>query len=444
MILRLYNILGLRMMKNVFSVPRGTSDILPDSAGLWCCLENQARRLMRIYAYQEIRTPVFEDTELFARSVGQTSDIVQKQMLMLASQASDSADSSVIPGALSLRPEGTASIVRSYIENGLARKEKLSKLFYIGPMFRGERPQKGRLRQFHQIGVEAIGSHSASPYLDAEVISLSVELLTAFGVKDFVLKLNTLGSLEDKENFSIYLRDHLGMSLNRLCPDCRGRYDRNVFRVLDCKNEGCRDIVRGLGLTFDHLSSESRDYYERLKRLLTDQGVSYLEDPCLVRGLDYYTHTVFELSCARLGSQDALGAGGRYNHLVQQLGGPEADAVGFALGIERILLATEGQTERRQDALDVFVAALSEDAMMRAVQIGAALRSAGLAVDMRFDGGSLKSQMRQANKLNARFAAMIGSEELEAGQITLKDMESGEQRSMAMDQLDEMITVVKG
>jgi len=433
------------MTKKAFSVPRGTADILPDAVGLWHYLENQARRLMQIYSYQEIRTPVFEETELFARSVGQTSDIVQKQMLTLASQqGSNKEDSSLSAGTLSLRPEGTASVVRSYIENGLARQEKLSKLFYIGPMFRGERPQKGRLRQFHQIGVEAIGIQSASPYLDAEIISLSVELLKAFGVNDFVLKLNTLGSLSDKENFSVYLKERLAVSLNGLCPDCRNRYERNVFRVLDCKNAGCRNIVHGLKLDFQHLSSESLDYYETVKKILTNQGVVYVEDPCLVRGLDYYTHTVFELSCARLGSQDALGAGGRYNHLVQQLGGPEADAVGFALGMERILLATEAEIGPGHNTLDVFVVALSEAAMLRAVQIVAALRFAGLAVDMRFDGGSLKSQMRQANKLNARFAAMIGSEELEAGQITLKNMEDGEQRSVAMDQLDEMITVVKG
>ncbi len=423
-------------MKKGISIPRGTADILPPEAAWWHSMETVARAMLNGYGYHEIRTPMFEETELFARSVGQTSDIVQKQMLNLVAQG-DRIDEQGDPVALSLRPEGTASIVRSYIENSFDRQEKLSKLFYIGPMFRGERPQKGRLRQFHQIGVEAIGPESASPYQDAEVIALSVALVHLFGVKEFTLKLNTLGTPQDKEHFGNYLRAQLQPRLGDLCLDCQNRFERNIFRVLDCKNKSCREVVKSVSLDYSYLSGESRSYFETLKSILDGLGLKYIQDPCLVRGLDYYTHTVFEISCPALGSQDAIGAGGRYNQLVEQLGGPQADAVGFALGMERLFLA--GGAEIKQDAdgiLDAFIIALGDSVLPRAFQLLQALRGKGVSADMRFSGGSLKSQMRQADKSKAGHVLMMGEDELKRGVVTIKYMKEGRQEEVSLEDID--------
>ncbi len=428
-------------MDQFISLPRGTADILPEDAVLWQAMESQARALLGIYGYQEIRTPFFEETDLFARSVGQTSDIVQKQMLNLASQADAQEGDKTV--SLSLRPEGTASIVRSYIQNRLDKKEKLSKLFYIGPMFRGERPQKGRLRQFHQIGVEAIGPESASPFLDAEVIALSAGLLKSLGVADAVLKINTLGTAQDKAVFAQYLKMQLQAKVSQLCPDCNNRFERNVFRVLDCKNQGCRQTLSGLNLDYSYISEESRRYYTQVKEALNGLGVSYMEDPKLVRGLDYYTHVVFEFSCPRLGSQDAVGAGGRYNNLVEQLGGPAVDAIGFALGMERILLAGVQDQQKGAPGLDVFVVCLDENGLATAFRLLQELRSQGVSSDMNFRLGSMKSQMRQADKAKARFVLILGEEELKAGQIALKDMQQGVQETFRLVDVGQIVSKIQ-
>ena len=430
-------------MEKIISSPRGTSDILPEEVLGWQFVEKAARRQFLYYGYREIRTPLFEETELFARSVGQTSDIVQKQMLNLAAQGAGSDADDMKNSLLSLRPEGTASIVRSYIQNNLDKKERLSKWFYIGPMFRGERPQKGRLRQFHQIGVEAIGPDSGSPYLDAEVIGLSVCILRESGVDDFNLKLNTLGTLEDKENFSKYLRSVLSSRLDALCPDCRNRYERNVFRVLDCKNKSCKEVVKDLQLDYSYLSETSRNYYESVKAALDSLGIVYQEDPRLVRGLDYYTHTVFELSCSRLGSQDALGAGGRYNHLVKELGGPDVGAIGFALGMERMLLAKAEDATLKSSPVQVYVVALDEKFFPRAFQLLQFLRKKEISADINFSSSGLKSQMRQANKSGAGFVAMIGEEEFIQGKVTLKNMADGSQEQILLDEAEKIIKIVK-
>lgn len=410
------------MIKKFF-LPRGTADILPDEVLKWQAIESRARGICNTYGYKEIRTPLFEETELFARSMGQTSDIVQKQMLNLMPQGQE--DNVV---GFSLRPEGTASIVRSYIQNDLDKKESLSKLFYIGPMFRGERPQKGRLRQFHQIGIEAIGPGSASPYLDAEVIALSVNMLKGFGLKadQFKLKLNTLGSVADKENFSKFLRQQLQPRVPELCEDCRQRFERNVFRILDCKNKDCKGIVAGLKLTHSCLSEEGQKYFSNVCGALDQLGIAYDIDLSLVRGLDYYTHTVFEISCPSLGSQDALGAGGRYNDLVTQLGGPAVDAIGFALGIERILLAL-GAGAAEEAPLDVCLISLDEAALEKNFLLLHQIREAGISADMGYRQASLKSQMRLADKRKARYVIIVGESELQKGVVTIKNMRDGSQ-----------------
>ena len=403
-------------------LPRGTSDILPSQIPLWQHVEDSARDILKNYNYREIRTPFFEETELFARSMGQTSDVVQKQMLNVGSD-------------LSLRPENTASVVRAYIQHSLDRKESLSKLFYIGPMFRGERPQKGRLRQFHQIGVEAIGPGTSSPYLDAEVMALSVNILKAFGLNNFRLKINTLGSSEDKNGFSKMLRQKFQSQIKNFCEDCQSRYERNVFRILDCKHKACRAIVNKQEIDHSYLSDESATYYAQVKIALDGLGIVFEESLNLVRGLDYYTHTVFEISDASLGSQDALGAGGRYNNLVSQLGGPQVDAIGFALGIERILLAMPQEKEILEPKLTIFVIALEEESFGTAFSLVNTLRQNGIASDISYKISSAKSQMRAANKSGARYVVLLGADELKNNVVTLKDMETGNQQQVEVEQL---------
>ena len=408
-----------------FSVPRGTSDILPDAVPLWEALESKARKICKSYGYREIRTPVYEDINLFKRSLGQTSDVVNKQLLELASAKEDE--------GLALRPEGTASIVRAYIENSLDGREALSKLFYLGPMFRGERPQKGRLRQFHQIGVEAIGPNSTSPYLDAEMMALAIHLLQELGVKGPQLRINSLGSSEDKSRISEWLRGEFAKYKAELCEDCQARFERNVFRVLDCKKEGCRKVVASVVKNLP-LSAESQDYFDKVQSALKNSGVAFDLAPHLVRGLDYYTHTVFEITAEGLGSQDAVGAGGRYNGLVHELGGNEKidyGAVGFALGIERILLAS-GQTIAVPSGIDVFVIAMKEEFQPQAFLLLQQLRQAGISAEMSFTSGSMKSQMGKANKVLARFALILGEDEIKNNTVALKDMATSTQESVVV------------
>jgi histidyl-tRNA synthetase len=422
------------MENNKFSLPRGTADILPENVGLWQSLESRAREVLANYNYKEIRTPLFEETELFARSMGQTSDVVQKQMLTLQpnQREGETGQSSKI---FSLRPEGTASVVRAYVENHFDKKEALTKFFYIGPMFRGERPQKGRLRQFHQIGVEAIGPESASPYLDAEVIALSLELLKALGVKEYTLKINSLGSPEDKKNFSKMLRDFISKDKAQLCPTCQDRLDRNVFRILDCKNKSCQSLVQNLSLSTAFLSEESKKYYTQVKENLRNLNIIYQEVPTLVRGLDYYTQIVFEITSASLGSQDALGAGGRYDGLIKELGGSEeVDGIGFSLGLERILLAQqESLAIKKEQPLDVFIVTLDESLLEKGFKLLSSLREKNIVIDMSYKVSSLKSQMRLADKMAARYVALLGQDELAQGVVTLKNMATGNQEKVAFD-----------
>lgn len=414
------------MVKKI-SVPRGTTDILPTDVSSWRAIETKARQILNNFNYKEIRTPLFEETGLFKRSLGQTSDVVNKQLLTLVSDKEE---------GFSLRPEGTASVVRAYIENSLDRKESCSKLFYMGPMFRGERPQKGRLRQFHQIGVEVIGSSTAHPYVDAEVIVLNVKLLEAFGLKNFQLKINTLGSPKDKESFSKSLRMLLKPQIANLCDDCQNRFDRNIFRILDCKNKACRAIVSSLKIDHSHLSGESQEYFDQVKEALDGLGVKYSVCYDLVRGLDYYTHTVFEIAGSGLGSQDALSAGGRYNDLVKQLGGPQVPAIGFALGIERVLLAIPDSQQAKAVPLNTYIIALDEKSLQKAFQIVSVLRASNISSDMSYRVASMKSQMRLADKTEACSVIIIGESELEREIVTLKDMKTGDQEEVVVGDND--------
>jgi len=417
----------------IFAVPRGTSDIFPDAIPLWEAVEIKARKICKSYGYREIRTPIYEDINLFKRSLGATSDVVNKQLLELASSKEDE--------GYALRPEGTAAVVRSYIENSLDGKESLTKLFYLGPMFRGERPQKGRLRQFHQIGVEAIGPNSTSPFLDAEIIALAMNLLQEFGVKGLKLRINSLGSSEDKTKISAWLREEFSKHRTDLCEDCQNRFERNVFRVLDCKKEPCRKVA-ALVVKNLPLSVQSQEYFDKVQSALKNSGTTFEVSPHLVRGLDYYTHTVFEITAEGLGSQDAVGAGGRYNGLVHELGGNEKTnygAIGFALGIERILLAS-GQSTASPSVIDAFVIAMKEEYQPQAFLLLQQLRDAGISADMSFTGGSMKSQMGKANKANARFTLILGEDEIKNNIVALKNMQVGTQETI---RLSEVIEVIK-
>ncbi len=349
--------------------------------------------------------------------------MVNKQLLELKSNKEDT---------FSLRPEGTAAMVRSYIENSIHRKEAISKLFYIGPMFRGERPQKGRLRQFHQIGAEVMGEGTSSPFLDAEVISLSINLLKSFGLKNFQLKINSLGSTDDKENFAKQLRIQFKSDMMALCPNCQQRFQHNVFRILDCKNKQCKEVVAKKAIDYAYLSAESQEYFSCVKQSLKDLEIDFEESPLLVRGLDYYTHTVFEISDSSLGSQDALGAGGRYNNLISQLGGASVDAIGFALGMERILLALPENQKIPVENLRVYIIAMNAQTLQRGFHLLNELRAANISCDMSYKISSMKSQMRSANKSGAEYVLILGEEELKNNEIVLKNMDSGEQERIPL------------
>ena len=420
-------------MANKFSLPRGTNDTLPDQAYAWQDLEAKARQLFKIYGYQEIRTPAFEEIGLFERSLGQTSDVVQKQMLTLEKDG------------LALRPEGTAAVVRSYLENSIDKKQGLAKLFYIGPMFRGERPQKGRLRQFNQIGVEVIGPNSSHPLFDTEVIALSVHLLESFGLEGFKLKINSLGTPEDKKKLSALLRERLKKELSHLCEDCQNRFERNVFRILDCKNEQCRKVVQKIDLGNAYLSDESKKYFQAVQDNLKKMNVSFEVSPYLVRGLDYYTNTVFEISHDALGSQNALGAGGRYNTLLQDLGGAAGlGGLGFALGVERILLAKSQNESTIVLPLDVFVVYAkdlkdtNDPVYQSAFQLLNLFRQNNIASDMSYVPCDIGKQMKAAGN-KARFAVIIGEDEMKEKAVTLKDMQARTQEKVAANKVIETL-----
>ncbi len=419
-------------MPQKFSRPRGTNDILPESSPLWRSIEEKAHRLFNLYGYKEIRTPIFEETSLFTRSLGETSDVVTKQMLELQKEG------------LSLRPEGTASVVRSYLENSIDKKQGLAKLYYIGPMFRGERPQKGRLRQFHQIGVEVIGPNVSNPHHDVEVIALSMRLLREFGLSNCKLVINNLGLPEDKQKLSAILREKFKKESKNLCEDCRERLERNVFRVLDCKNESCRAVVQKLNVGTDYLSKESQKDFEVVKEGLNQLQVSYDVSPYLVRGLDYYVNTVFEISHEGLGSQNAIGAGGRYNTLLQDLGGtPTLGGLGFAIGVERVILAGLATQEKISASTDTFVIYICENdkdpVYTTAFALMNQLRENGIASDMILTPSPLKKQMSAASDRGARFAVILGENEAKEKVVTLKDMKTGTQEKVSQKEMSSLL-----
>jgi histidyl-tRNA synthetase len=412
----------------MFNRVPGTKDILPDQVRWWQDIERTSRKIFSIHNYQEIRPPLIEDAALFTRSLGEATEIVQKQMFIIKREED----------LYALRPEGTASIVRAYIENNLDKTGSFVKFYYIGPMFRAERPQKGRLRQFHHIGVEALGS--GEPEIDAEVISLADTLLKAYSIKGYRILLNSLGCLNDKKELTRVLRESLKNKLDGLCDDCKVRFDKNVFRILDCKNESCQKIVSGINIGHTCLCPDCQAHFQKVKDGLDSLKISYEVDPKLVRGLDYYTRTVFEFKHDQLGpQQDALGAGGRYDGLVKELGGPQTPAVGFAFGMERLLLATQDQTTCQNQEM-VYLVTLGETARKHGIKILAQLRGEGICADTDYENRSLKAAMRKANDLAARFVLILGDDELKENTVMVKDMKNSTQEKVPLEKMGEYLS----
>lgn len=389
-------------------------DILPDSIGAWHRLEEAFRTRFARYGYQEIRTPIVEETRLFARSVGEATDIVGKEMYTFRDKSKKGRD-------LCLRPEATASAARAYVQHSLHQKEPTTKWWYIGPMYRYERVQTGRYRQFHQVGCEAFGS--ADPAVDAELLVMLDGLLRQdLGLGELELRLNSLGDPESRPAFVKALKTHLATHLGELCEDCQRRYEQNPLRTLDCKVESCQPILDEAPKMLEFLSEEARAHFDAVQALLGDLGVSYTLWGRLVRGLDYYNRTCFEFVAGGLGAQDTVCGGGRYDRLVKQLGGPDTPAVGFAMGLERLVMVLPEGAWGTGPGVAVSVVPLDDEAFRVCFRLVERLRGAGLHADLDLRRGSLKSQMRRADKLGARYAVVIGEDELASGRVRLKDL----------------------
>ena len=410
--------------------PRGTEDILPSDSPLWQKIEQTAREVCSVYGYKEIRTPVFEDTSLFQRGVGDTTDVVQKEMYTFEDKGGRS---------ITLRPEGTASLVRSFIENSLYAEPQPTKLFYISPTFRYENTQAGRQRQFHQFGIEMFGSYS--PALDAEVISAAAELLENLGVKDIELRINSLGGPECRAKYNKALKDFIGENIDGLCKECKARYEKNPLRVLDCKEEGCKKIIAGAPSILDCLGPECKEHFETLKSILDSMGIKYTVDPQIVRGLDYYTRTVFEFVTTSIGAQSTVCGGGRYDNLIEECGGPKTGAVGFGLGMERLLLtlaAQNGEPEYKPYR-DIFIGSMGNEGFIKAQSIVYELRKAGVKAETDTVGRSVKAQMKYANKIGAAYSMILGADEIEKGKAVLKCMETGEGQEIELSNITNIV-----
>ncbi|MSR62361.1 MAG: histidine--tRNA ligase [Planctomycetes bacterium] len=414
------------MERRQFRAPRGIRDVLPEEIPAWRLLEDTARRLALLRGYREIRPALLEEVELFTRSVGEVTDIVQKEMFTL--QKGDS--------VLALRPEGTAGIVRAYLEAGYAQAAPLQRLFHIGPMFRYERPQKGRERMFTQFDVEVVGS--LDPRLDAEIIHLAASFFEALGLTGLEVRVNSMGDGDDRARWREALREFLRPTIAEHCELCRERFERNVLRVLDCKNPRCKELNAGAPTILGFLSEANRAHFESVQKLLVGLARTVVVDAGIVRGLDYYTRTVFEIHAPALGARSALCGGGRYDHLVHELGGPELGAVGFAVGFTGTLLVLRelgllGAVRER--SVEVFVASAGEGLDEEVFRLAEELRAAGLSTVYDVEARSLKAQMKLAGKAEHAFAVVLGGDELQRGTVQLKDLAKGEQRELARAEL---------
>jgi histidyl-tRNA synthetase len=406
--------------------PRGTRDVLPDEAAKWVYLESKFRDICRRFGYKEIRTPVFEHTELFQRGVGETTDIVEKEMYTFFDRSGRS---------ITLKPEGTAPTARAYIEHKLYTMPLPIKLFYIIPGFRYERPQAGRLREFHQFGIEAFGSKS--PKVDVEAMSLAMFFLRELGLEDVGLRINSIGCGSCRAGYKKALKEFLEEKKEFLCTTCKSRWDRNPLRILDCKDPGCKKILEDAPVVLDYLCDECKDHFAEVKTHLSSIGIDFLVDARLVRGLDYYTRTVFEIISEDLGAQSTVCGGGRYDNLVEECGGPPTPAAGFGMGIERLLniMEKKGLFNIPPDRTDIFIALLDEKYNDVAIKLLYDLRRKGFSADTDYLGRSLKGQMKYADKIMAKYVILIGEEEIKSNFLTVKNLSQGQQQKIGLDDI---------
>lgn len=408
----------------MINIPKGTKDVLPSESYKWQYVEGVAREVADLFNVKEIRTPVFEHTELFQRGVGDTTDVVTKEMYTFK----DKGDRSI-----TLKPEGTAGVARSFIENGLYSGVLPAKMYYIIPAFRYERPQAGRLREFHQFGVEIFGAKNAQT--DAEAIAMADMLLKKLGLK-VKLYINSIGCPTCRKAYNAALKEFFAPHLDELCYDCKTRYEKNPLRLLDCKEEGCKKINASAPSILEHLCEECRAHFEELKSDLTIAGIEYEIDPRIVRGLDYYTRTVFEFVSTSIGAQGTVCAGGRYDGLIEELGGNSVPAVGFAAGIERLLLVMEqtGVTIPEPPRPTVYLAGMDAECRKKAYEIACALRKQGIKAEIDYMDRSIKAQFKYADKIGAKYVAVFGGNELQEGAVNVKNMQTGESEKVAFDE----------
>ena len=403
-----------------YAAPRGTKDILPNETPLWQWVEAACREVFELYNYKEIRTPVFEATELFSRSIGTSTDIVKKEMYTFPDRKGRS---------LTLRPEETAPVVRACLENNLISPDNLVKLYYFGPMFRYERPQAGRQRQFHQAGVEAFGS--ADPLLDAEVIQMSVKLFEKLGLKDLEVDINSVGCPKCQPKFREAIKKYFTQNITKMCADCQERLEQNPLRILDCKEPVCQKYIEKAPAASDYLDPECKDNFEQVLKSLESLKVRYRVNDRLVRGLDYYTMTTFEVVSKQLGAQNAVCGGGRYDDLVAELGGKPTPAMGFAVGLERVIEIIR----QLKIGIELFVATIGEEARKVGFDLITKARENGISSDIDYLGKSLKAQMKAADRMNAKYVYIIGEDEIVKRSAALKNMKTAEQKEVGFDGL---------
>lgn len=413
---------------------RGMNDILPDDVYRWHYIESKIREIASLYQYEELRSPIVEFTDLFQRGVGDTTDIVQKEMFTFSIKK-DGAQDKIDQKSLTLRPEGTASTVRAYVNAKMYGIPQTTKLYYMGPMFRYEKPQAGRHRQFTQFGIEALGSKH--PGLDAEVIAFADSLFKKLGLKNIRLEINSVGCPVCRQEHKEALMKALGPIKNDLCTDCQGRFEKNPLRILDCKVPKCQELSKDVPLLDQHLCENCASHHSEVKKYLDDLDISYVENPRLVRGLDYYTQTAFEFIEDSIGAQSTVCGGGRYDGLVEQLGGPETPGIGFAMGLERLLLVIEDQGIELEGELgvDVYVLALGYDANHYASSLINKLRVQGLICEKDYLDRSMKSQMKAADRLQAKYVIILGDNEIKEGLAPVREMATGEQVNIKLDEL---------
>jgi histidyl-tRNA synthetase len=413
---------------------RGFKDILPEAIKRWQVIEEKARKTFELYGFSEIRTPVVEFTEIFARSIGTTTDIVEKEMYTFTDRDGSS---------ITLRPEGTAGVVRSFIENSIYARATITKLYYMGMMFRHERPQKGRYRGFYQIGAELFGTND--PYADAEIINMLWEFLKSVGITGLLrLEISSLGDGNCRPRYKQKLNDYFKPRRNELCDNCQRRLEVNPLRILDCKENRCREISKDAPTMLESLCDKCEEHLGKVRESLGNFGIKYILNPRIVRGLDYYTRTVFEITTDKLGAQNAVAAGGRYDGLVEELGGPQTPAVGFSIGMERLVLLHEmAAPDAFQKELEVFIAFLGEKTKRTSFKLANDLRMRGVSVEMDYENKSLKSQLRRADKLGSKFAVIVGEEELGRGKVKLRDMKESTEEEFDIENLEKFIAKIK-